>query len=84
MNYKRVALVISQVKGVPKHCELREATRNKKQLDFGFLLKGGGVQTESKVFEELFKEPFFSLSLEIFFKKGAGESNPNLMRNLFS
>ena len=29
--------------------EVREATRDKKQFDFGFLLKGGG---------ELFKEPF--------------------------
>ena len=37
---------------------LREATRDKKQFDFGFLLKGG-VQPESKAFEELFKEPFF-------------------------
>ena len=38
---------------------IREATREEKQLDFGFLLKGegGGVQPESQAFKELFKEP---------------------------
>ena len=61
---------------------LREATRDKKQFDFGLLLKGG-VQPESKAFKELFKESFFSLSLDIFKARG-GKSNPNLMRNLFS
>ena len=34
---------------------LREATGKKKQLDFGFLLKGGGVQPESKVFRGTFQ-----------------------------
>ena len=51
---------------------LREATRGKKQLNFGFLLKGGGVKPESKPFEELLKEPFFSLSLDICQGKGGG------------
>ena len=40
---------------------VREATRDKKQFDFGFLLKGGReVQPESKAFEELLKKPFLA------------------------
>ena len=55
---------------------VREATRDKKQLDFGFLLKGGGgVKPESKVSEELLKEPFFSLSLDIFKERGGGATS---------
>ena len=37
-----------------------------------FAAGGGGLKTESKPFEELFEEPFFSLSLDIFKKKGGG------------
>ena len=53
----KVPLMVNQV-------TIREATRDKKQFNFGFLLKGGEVQPKSKGFEELFKEPFFGLSLE--------------------
>ena len=34
---------------------LREATRNKKQLDFGFLLKGGGGPTRIQTFRGTFQ-----------------------------
>ena len=61
---------------------LREAAREKKQLNFGFLLKGGGAQPESKAFEEVFKEPFFSLSLEIFKTRG-GEVKSKPYEELF-
>ena len=49
--------------GINICAKLREATRKKKQLDFGFLLKGEGgeVLPESKAFEDLFKEPLFHL-----------------------
>ena len=46
----------------------REATRGKKQLYFGFLLKGGGSNPNPKLSRN-------------FSKKRGGESNPNLMRN---
>ena len=44
---------------------------------------GGRVKPESKAFEELLKESFFSLSLDIFKERGEGEPHPNLMKNFF-
>ena len=51
---------------------LREATRDKKQLDFGFLLKGGGVKPEAKAFEELLKEPFSAIFWTFSKERGGG------------
>ena len=56
---------------------IKEATRDKKQFDFGVLLKG--VQPEAKAFDKLFKEPFLAW-VWIFLRKGGGESNPNLKK----
>ena len=44
---------------------------------------GGTVKPESKAFEELLKESFFSLSLDIFKERGEGEPHINLMKNFF-
>ena len=47
--------------------------KEKKAARLWIFAEGGGVQPESKPFEELFNKPFFSLSLDIFKEKGGGE-----------
>ena len=56
-----------------KMVKLREATRDKKQLDFGFLLKGGGRSNPNpKLSRNFSKNLFFCLSLDIFKASGRG------------
>ena len=59
---------------------LREAPMRKKQLNFGFLLKGGGIQS----IQGTFLGAFFQLELGHFQGKGGGRDQSKPLEELFS
>ena len=63
--------------------KLREATRDKKQLDFGFLLKGGGRSNPNPKLSRNFSKNLFLAWVWTFLRQGGGEVKSKPYEELF-